>query len=153
MKLPYKKYNFYKSSISYKDLETEDFQTIYLKKKKFYSENEIEDLLKEHEIVFDKETNKFVYDKEKIEFIQSDITEQLGLTNDSEIDLNKKEYLDFYINDTFIEKINLTEFIKFKVDFTNETEEIKELTFSFYEENSDSLFEFSNYHLIEFVIS
>ena len=151
MVLPYKRYNIYNSSISYKSIETEEISVIQLKKKD-YNKNELINILEQHQIEFDEELNKFQYDKGKIEFIETDITEQLGLTNDSEIDLNEKKYLDFYINDTFVEKINIQNFTKFKINFDNNNEETKELIFSFYEENSQSLHEFNNYHLIEFII-
>lgn len=155
MILPYKSYNIYKSTISYKIIETDDIRDIHFELNEYKIED-LEKIFNEHEeIKYDKEKNKFIYDKEKIEFIESDITEQLGLTNDSEVDLNNKKYLDFYINDIFVEKVNIQNFIPFKIDFSdsNETEKTQELIFSFYEENSQSLHEFNNYHLIEFIIS
>jgi len=152
MILPFENYNIYKCSISYKNLETDNFETISIEKKHYTIEN-LKDIFANHNIVYDEEKNKFIYDKDKIEFIESDITNQLGLSNDCEIDLRNKEYLDFYINDNFVEKINIKEFTKFNINFLNDNNELtEELIFTFYEENSNYLHDFNNYHLIEFII-
>ena len=103
MILPKENYNIYECSISYKNLETDNIDFINLKKG-IYDVESIKEIFSKHHINLDIEENKFKYNKEKIEFIKSEMTEQLGLTNNSEIDLHNKDYLDFYINDNFVEK-------------------------------------------------
>ena len=61
-------------------------------------------------------------------------------------------YVDFYINNVLVHKLNTRHFVPFKVDFIKETA-LRDVVFSFYVDNEPTIpYTFEKHHIIEFMV-
>jgi hypothetical protein len=156
--MPCKKYNVSGGSLKYNGDREIFFQ------KGMYAPQDIEDRFNDtnddpsYHICYDEKTNRYSYDKEKLTFIETPLSNQMLLTETtqddktSSIDMEEKRYVDFYINEEFVEKINLYHFIPFKIEIEKDNISKRQtLTYSFKEDNQDIYHNIDKYHILEFI--
>ena len=146
MIFPDTKYNFYDSHIS---VNGSDIRI----PKGLYTPDSMTELLRRHlDVRYDSLSQRFVLEgTDEIE--ESFAAKKLGLCDTkTTADFGLIQYVDFYINDIFAEKISINNiFFPFKIEFS-ESVSSQNLKFSFFEPNSTTPYQFSNSHQIEFLV-
>ena len=146
MIFPDSKYNFYDSHINIngKDIHVP---------RGLYTPDSMEDLLSKYvDIRYDSGSQKFVFN-DTADVQDSFSAKKLGLCDKkTTADFGLMQYVDFYINDIFAEKISINNiFFPFKIEFS-ESVSSQNLKFSFFESSSNTPYQFSNSHQIEFLV-
>jgi hypothetical protein len=146
MVFPDTKYNFYDSQIT---VNGTDIRI----PKGLYTPESMTELLRRHlDVRYDSLSQRFVLEgSDEIE--ESFAAKKLGLCDTkTTADFGLIQYVDFYINDIFAEKISINNiFFPFKIEFS-ESVSSQNLKFSFFEPNSTIPYQFSNSHQIEFLV-
>ena len=146
MVFPDTKYNFYDSHIT---VNGTDIRI----PKGLYTPDSMTELLRRHlDVRYDSLSQRFVLEgTDEIE--ESFAAKKLGLCDTkTTADFGLIQYVDFYINDIFAEKISINNiFFPFKIEFS-ESVSSQNLKFSFFEPNSTTPYQFSNSHQIEFLV-